>query len=245
MFEYHGFNIPETREEMIKVSRPTPVPSSFPCVVLFSSDEGSNLRLTTPISTEDINHMDDSQIEQVIEEFEKIAIAYERSNRPKIKTWADIQSCVVTMASVTLIGDDGLRINAHIPIETSNRQEVHDLISRIVPTGYEYVGMSIDFFERESDIPSDKPHLNGWYETKKEIEKMSPRIITTQMGLLGTELIEMGYRVYVHPANEESYEIRMDDLCTCTEKEIRPAHNLFRMWQAGAFHANSVKKEVK
>ena len=54
------------------------------------------------------------------------------------------------------------------------------------------------------------------------------------MGLLSTRLIENGYRIFVHEDGGGSYELRLGG-CDRTDKEIRPAHNLFRMWQAGAF----------
>lgn len=100
--------------------------------------------------------------------------------------------------------------------------------------------MEIHFYERDLNVPADKPYYKCWYETKKGIKNKVPYIITTQMGLLSTRLIEAGYRVFVHPADEEQYEIRIGQN-TCTDREICLSHNLFKMWEAGAFSANAYR----
>lgn len=99
--------------------------------------------------------------------------------------------------------------------------------------------MEIHFYESLSDIPADKPYYQCWHETENAIRNLEPFIITTQMGLLRTRLTEVGYRIFVHPVEGDWYEIRVGigEVNTCTDKEIRMAHNLFRMWEAGAFFA--------
>lgn len=92
----------------------------------------------------------------------------------------------------------------------------------------------IHFYERELHVPADVPYCKGWYETKQEIQNNVPRIITTQMGLMSLDLIDKGYQIFVHPAEGDSYEIKLGSN-TCTDKEIRRAHNIFKMWEAGAF----------
>lgn len=74
----------------------------------------------------------------------------------------------------------------------------------------------------------------SWKETEELIRQGARFIQTYQMGLLGMCLIESGYQVFIHERDGETYELRLGN-CDRTEKEIRPAHNLFRMWQAGAF----------
>lgn len=78
----------------------------------------------------------------------------------------------------------------------------------------------------------------GWAETEKAIERGTAFIVTNQMGLLSTDLLQKGYSIFVYPAEDDSYEIKLGSN-TCTEKHIRIAHNLFKMWAAGAFSANT------
>ena len=66
----------------------------------------------------------------------------------------------------------------------------------------------IHFYERDLDVPADKPYCRCWYETERVVQNGAPYIITTQMGFLSTNLIEAGYRVFIHPANGVQYEIR-------------------------------------
>ena len=99
--------------------------------------------------------------------------------------------------------------------------------------------MEIHFFERAKDLPYGTNPYHGWRETRNAIAAQKPYVATTQMGILSTQLIRDGYRVFVHPADERPYEIRLDGKNTCTDKELRMEHNLFRMWQAGAFHADA------
>lgn len=95
--------------------------------------------------------------------------------------------------------------------------------------------MEIHFYESSLMAPADIPIAYGWSETEEAIERKQFKIVTVQIGLLSTRLIEAGYRVFVHPKEGRTYEIRLDDKNDCTDKELRPAHNLFKMWQAGAF----------
>ena len=95
--------------------------------------------------------------------------------------------------------------------------------------------MEIHFYESYLMVPADVPRSLGWTETKEAVAQKQVMIHTVQMGLLSTRLIEAGYRVFVHPVEGRVYEIRLDEKNDCTDKELRPAHNLFRMWEAGAF----------
>lgn len=83
----------------------------------------------------------------------------------------------------------------------------------------------------------DKEELvfHSWNTTKNQIRIGKSTIHTTQMGMLDTELIELGYRIFIHESETESYEIVLGGSNERTDKAIRPAHNLFKMWKAGAF----------
>ena len=85
----------------------------------------------------------------------------------------------------------------------------------------------IHFHESDPDLPAGLPDIHGWAEG-------GHRVDTTQMGLLNADLFEQGYRLFVHPAEGRTYEICIGEN-DCTPREIRKAHNLFRMWIAGEF----------
>ena len=90
---------------------------------------------------------------------------------------------------------------------------------------------SIHFYEYEPDM-----HIfHSWNTTKNQIEIGKSTIHTTQMGLLSTDLIERGYKIFIHESRANCYEIVLGENNERTDKAIRSAHNLFRMWQTGAF----------
>ena len=89
----------------------------------------------------------------------------------------------------------------------------------------------IHFYE----YSTSKEMVHSWDETEKQIKELKEEIHTTQMGLIGTELIKMGYRVFVHESDSRYYEIVIGSGNERTSKYIREEHNLFRMWQSGAF----------
>lgn len=96
----------------------------------------------------------------------------------------------------------------------------------------------IHFYE----YSEDKTTCHSWNETKYQINNSKKEIHTTQMGLLRTDLVEMGYRIFVHESKTKFYEIVVGGKNERTNKAIRPAHNLFKMWQAGAFCENSMRE---
>jgi len=79
------------------------------------------------------------------------------------------------------------------------------------------------------------PVYYSWNATQHQIINGESTIHTTQMGLLDTRLFDLGYRIFVHESEEEFYEIVLGGNNERTDKVIRPAHNLFNMWRAGAF----------
>ncbi len=79
------------------------------------------------------------------------------------------------------------------------------------------------------------PVYHSWNVTQHQIKIGKSTIHTTQMGLLYTRLFDLGYRIFVHESEEEFYEIVFGGNNERTDKAIRLAHNLFKMWQAGAF----------
>lgn len=94
--------------------------------------------------------------------------------------------------------------------------------------------MEIHFY---CNVPTDIPYCSCWDDTEYEIKNRKPIIHTTQIGCLSTKLLEIGYRIFVHPTNSSSYEIKLGKNASTT-RYICPTHNLFRLWLAGEFSSN-------
>lgn len=95
--------------------------------------------------------------------------------------------------------------------------------------------MEIHFYEHVTNIPKEVSYYQCWYETEKAIKNMEPYIVTTQMALMNTRLIESGYKIFVHSSDGNMYEIKLGKN-TCTDKEIRREHNIFKIWENGGFN---------
>lgn len=74
---------------------------------------------------------------------------------------------------------------------------------------------------------------HDYYETLDAIETQNI-VITTQMCLLTTELFEKGFQVFVWDKSG-AYEIKLGSDNERTTRDIRIAHNLFKLWQSGEF----------
>ena len=53
-------------------------------------------------------------------------------------------------------------------------------------------------------------------------------------------ITEYGYRLFIYPQVGEPFEITLGD-CENLDRELRPAHNLFRLLVSGAFDLNPDK----
>jgi len=94
--------------------------------------------------------------------------------------------------------------------------------------------MEIHFHDSEETIPDTViPHF-GWVDTIRAVNRKETPIHTTQMGLLQAALFEHGYRIFVHPYDNNPYEIKLG-ANDCTDREIKMEHNLFNLWKAGEF----------
>lgn len=89
----------------------------------------------------------------------------------------------------------------------------------------------INFYEYDDNMVL----YHSWRSTENQIRMGNTTINTTQMGLLSTRLFDLGYRIFIHESCGESYEITLGDKNERTNREIKPGHNLFKMWQAGEF----------
>ena len=80
--------------------------------------------------------------------------------------------------------------------------------------------------------------LGDYEETKERYDDMDGGkhsvYVTTQMCFLDTQWLVHGYRLFVHDKTG-SFEIVLGDGNERTQRTIREAHNLYRMWTNGEF----------
>lgn len=106
---------------------------------------------------------------------------------------------------------------------------------------YEKPDKKIIFYTyQENDKYVQDGMINGYTETKEAIKNGVPLIKTTQMLLLSSETAAAGYELWVKEPKRDAYSfiLREDGLIDCdmTDKQLRYAHNLYKMWLAGAFN---------
>mgnify|MGYP003293334731 FL=1 len=90
--------------------------------------------------------------------------------------------------------------------------------------------MEIHFYEQKPD----KDMYVDYVTTNKAIEDKVEFIETTQMCLLSTGLLLDGYRVFIHYAKGDIYEVELYKSRTPNHIEIRPSKNLRALWASGA-----------
>lgn len=90
--------------------------------------------------------------------------------------------------------------------------------------------MEIHFYEKKPD----RDMYVDYITTDKAIEDKVEFIETTQMHLLSTGLLLNGYRVFIHYAKGDVYEVELYKSRTPNHVEIRPSKNLRALWASGA-----------
>lgn len=76
--------------------------------------------------------------------------------------------------------------------------------------------------------------IHGFNELCSAI-KHDDCITTTQMSLLSTLLFDEGFKVFVHDGIFDYYEIKLGSGNERTNRDIKPGHNLFKLWVSGEF----------
>ena len=93
--------------------------------------------------------------------------------------------------------------------------------------------MEIHFYE-QTPYKSNKRLYIDYISTNKAIEDNVEFIETTQMHLLSTGLLIKGYKVFIHYAKGDIYEVELYKSRTPHHKVIRPSTNLRALWASGA-----------
>lgn len=88
--------------------------------------------------------------------------------------------------------------------------------------------------------------VHSYFDTERKIQNNHKEIHTTQLCFLTTNLFAMGYRVLMHEAVDDFYEITLGSDNTRTNRDIRMSNNLLAMWRGGVFmtlYESMVKKD--
>ena len=93
--------------------------------------------------------------------------------------------------------------------------------------------MEIHFYEQTPQRGNSNLYID-YVGTNKAIEDKIEFIETTQMHLLSTGLLMNGYKVFIHYAKGDVYEVELYKSRTPNHKVIRPSTNLRALWASGA-----------
>lgn len=100
----------------------------------------------------------------------------------------------------------------------------------------------IVFHESPGIHLSSKEIIHGYLLTKEAIDRGDEFINTSQMTFLCFDLIRKGYRLIVAFDQECKYPfVEFEVGCQINLKEMREAHNLFKMYSSGAMYRSMDK----
>lgn len=113
---------------------------------------------------------------------------------------------------------------------------------------------SPDFMFKKNDYIKYELYESGWNETAERIEKIKnalkkfgneikPQLHTLQMSFLRDVWdlhFEYGAKIFVH---DETGDYEISESNGCTDRQLRRAHDIFKLWRSGAFAHRTDKKE--
>ena len=91
--------------------------------------------------------------------------------------------------------------------------------------------MEIHFYEQKPLDDNHKIYVD-YISTNEAIENREEYIATTQMCCLASWLLKVGYKVFIHFAKGDIYEVELYKSRTPNHPEIRLAKNLYQMWKS-------------
>lgn len=113
----------------------------------------------------------------------------------------------------------------------------------------------LEYLDRNNAYIKYKLYACDWDETEERFDKIktslkrfggciNPQLHTLQMSFLREAWdlhFEYGARIFVHDSTGV-YEIK--EGCERTDRELRRAHNIFKIWRAGGFNPLPEKGEI-
>ena len=94
--------------------------------------------------------------------------------------------------------------------------------------------MEIHFYEQKPHRMCNEDIYVDYVSTNEAIERKENFIETTQMHLLSTTLLMDGYKVFIHYAKGDVYEVELYKSRTPNHMIITPSKNLRALWASGA-----------